>query len=578
MANLGTLSTQRLQSGGSSGGLKPSLLPAGGSLDRLSLAAGRVDPSAAQVQFTPAQIPSTVKDQVTPALNDFASTVVKSVFDYQERESEYLANKAHLQYSEMLRNKYYGTQTSDGEYIPGYSNTTGDLAISEYANFQKFSDDTFNEIIGNLEPRVKAKALIKLQSTKGTYLGKASVHRSTQLQEVQERQRYAAQQNIMYELAASPESYNVPDPITGQTLKSKFYSTFQTMEDADSAWRNALVDVAKLRYLNTYRNLVDSGARESTALASARSASKEFIDNIAAPELANSPAHMGALLSDLKGYEEEARSAFISEETLAIRLSERAEQQRWDANEAKIESEITGGNIPKSQTISDMAESGLLDPAYVRNLRKEFYDPVLTAPDPVKMLGYKEQIRENAARGFTPQYDSEGNLIPESLPGFYNKKPEVFSESRQILRDYENSLNDPSYRDRESRGAALIKAWTKGQPWHKLQEEKLSTIEWQATEELTSRLRAGEEFKEIMPDLFDKYNSSMNNLRLRGDLPEGQHPMNGSDLREAIRYYDNNKSNYTEDEWDMIQAQLNGYARDIEEVLRKKAQSSELFK
>lgn len=577
MAKLGTLSTRRPSSGGSSGGLNPSLLPAGGGLDRLSLAAGKINPAAAQVKFTPAQIPKTVENQVLPALNDFASNVIKATFDYQERESTYLANKAHLLYEQTLRNKYYGAQDSEGNYIPGYNSTTGELAISGYADFQKFSDKTFREIIENLEPRVKAKALLKLQSTRGSYLGKASVHRANELQSVQEQQRYAKQQTIMYDIAADPYSYDIPDPVTGETLKSKFYSLFTNQEDADKAWRNALVDVAKLRYLNTYRKSIQSGVRESTALDNAKQAAQEFVDLVAEPELANSPAHMGAILSDLKKYEEETRSQFVAEENLKMRLADRNEKLKWQKNEAKIESQIIDGDIPDQQEIEDMVLNNEISPEYGRNLRKQFYDPITQAPDPEQMLTIMKQIQENARRGYEPQYRSDGTLIEDSLRGFYAKKPGIFSEARRILRDYENSLIDPDFREQQTRASNLIGVWTEGAPWQKLDKDKLGTIEWQANEEFLRRKLAGEPFKEIMKDLFLKYNSAMNDLRLRGDFPNGEHPMTLQELEQVSRDYRQNRDQYTDDEWERIEAQLNGYARNLEEIARKKLQAPEIF-
>jgi len=577
MANGGTLSTKKLEASRGSGGLSPSLLPAGGGLDRLSLALGQVNPNAANVEFTPAQIPATVKDQVTPALNEFAGRVVSSVWDYQERESEYLANKAYLQYEQALRNKFYGTQDSEGNHIPGYSSTSGDTAVTGYAGFEKFSQEAFSEITSTLEPRVKAKALLKLQSAKGTYLGKASTHRAQGLQQVQESQRYAKQQVLMYDLAANPESYNVPDPVTGQTLKSKFYSSFSTLEDADSAWRNALVDVAKLKYLNTYRQTLSSGARESTALKQARAASQQFVNQVAAPELANAPKHMGVLLADLKRYEEEARAAYVSEETLAIKQAERREKEIQEHNEALLEADIIRGNIPSSSYVSDLVVNGSISPEYGRNIKSEYYNDTIKAPDPIQMQELTDQIRENAQRNFKIQYDSAGNIIKESLKGFYNKVPGVFSEARTILRNYEESLNDPDYRDREKRGSELIKIWTEGMPWHKLQAEELGTIRWKATEELKTRLLNGEDYTTVMKDLFTKYNSSINNLKLRSSLPDGHQPQTGSQLRDAISYYKNRRDSYTEEEWERIQAQLNGYAKDIEEILKRQNQSKELF-
>lgn len=173
-------------------GLGTGRLQVGGRIQAPTIRAPRVNQGAGQVAFTPMPVPKIQNDGLTTALvagGDFSAQLVKSAFQYQQRQDQVIADFNVLELDKELRDSYYGKPDASGQVQGGYGNTKELAASQGYGGFQKGVAETIATRLSQMTPQQQQYAVQRMHQTGNSYLNKAATHASTQLGKAEESAR-----------------------------------------------------------------------------------------------------------------------------------------------------------------------------------------------------------------------------------------------------------------------------------------------------------------------------------------------------------------------------------------------------
>ena len=148
-----------------------------------------INPNAANVQYSPAPIPTAVPNQVGKAVQDFGASLMNSVQVLGERQDGILADEAKMEFNDFARNHFYGTEDEGG-----YAKSSGIDTLQGYSGYTSSLTAKYEEITGRLEPSVKQRAIVHMHDTLNRYSVKGATHRAKQT-EVTEAQAQVMKRN-----------------------------------------------------------------------------------------------------------------------------------------------------------------------------------------------------------------------------------------------------------------------------------------------------------------------------------------------------------------------------------------------
>jgi len=440
MAGPGTLSTQQLRISRGSGGLTPSTIPIS-AVGAGSRGALNINPGAGSRTFTPAPIPQAIKDQTSDAILEFMGTAVTAVQGYQQREAEYLANEAALSYTAQLREAYDGHQKSDGTWVPGYSALQGDQTRVGWNLFQGGAEVAMAEMLSDMEPRVKQRAIIKLQSAKNQYLGKAATHRATEMQKAIEAQRYQKVKEIGFQVAADPFMIDYVDPDLRSTMRQRFYSLFTDQKQADEAWFDLMVGSGVKIYYDIALQEAGTLAEEAQHYSAAAEAFNYAYDKVFEAELAGSLDHQNKLQGIIKTANHQARVGRNSQFTREQAEASAAVENMQDRNESDA---LVEKNRRHIYTPAEVADKMAMNPSrwsnsFAKWYTTEHHSDVLNAPSPLviaEQMNYMDRAKANG-------WNHPGTDDPLRA-GYYYGMDGLNGGGVEKLDQYYKMLRDPN--------------------------------------------------------------------------------------------------------------------------------------
>ena len=561
-----TLSTRRADAATGRGGLQPDLIKAGGGMQ---VRPGFINPNAGNIVAAKGPVPNMVENQVLPGMMHLMEVTSKSAFAYQERESTFLANEAALKYAEEARKAYDGHVDSKGNFVPGYKQSTFEGTIAAYGAFSQALDDRFKDITEEMEPRVKQKALLAMQSYRNTYMGKAATHRTSELSKAESRQNYVQQQDLIREFTADPDAIARKNPYTGLDGRAQFYKLFKgDIKAANKAWYDAIQNIGETKYLNAATADIDPTSIKSPAqqkLDNLQKASVVAIDYYTqwGHMINASPKHISAMKGNILRWSNKATEAYNSSKTLEYLENKRKREAKYRDGTKKLYEDEARGNIWSPMELADAVKNNELDPKVERSFFTHHYGELRKFPNKELVQRAREAILEDVVNG--NQY-SLAYLRPEFAG--------LTSESRSNLEQFVLDVTDVNFQDRYSRGLDRIKNWTKGSNVQRsLNAQQLESIGLDAEDALNTMLRAKDmSYESIMDSLFYRYNPTEVSYKLLRPLYNGSRPDTPADItKEAekiILDYNNGSGIITEVEMEFRTKQINRYIRLMEDRIR----------
>lgn len=254
------LASGGLDAGRRSGGLTPSTRSASG-MSRIRTP--QISTHAADIQFTPAPVPTPQKSNLLQETLGFGEVLLKEVKAFQARQNQVLADEAVLQYRDTLRKAYYGYADDKGEWKEGYVDTVGIAANDGFSGHTKGLKEGLAGILDGLEPAVKQKAILRMKQDYNSALSLASRHNAKQLRVTEEQTLYAMQQDVFQAVDASGST-----PILDGTV-DQYLAKLPTQQERD-------VEAAKIaKYLvhNEYNEAFEATKDPTKAY---KAAQKEY--------------------------------------------------------------------------------------------------------------------------------------------------------------------------------------------------------------------------------------------------------------------------------------------------------------
>ena len=408
-----TLATQRVQQG-RPGKLSPQLLPAGGGA-AANLRAGQIDPNAGNIGFTPAPIPKMVEDQTSKGIQAFMGATAEAAFKYEQREATFIANDAALKYGEAARRAYGGYEDANGNFVPGYSHAQGDSARLAYPTFQQKLDESMQDMLDKLEPRVKQKAILQMQSTKNQYMAKGATHRVTQMKLAEAEQRTYRKSAVVRELALDPtwvipldkkgtlKTYN---KITGKNIVQEFFDNYISMEEAQKDWADTLRQVTEMIY------------HERHDVAGAR----QFLQHVAGPQMiaAGQIGPLTTLQSSLRGWELKEERNSLSRDRLELAQLEKSEKDYADYIYKKTAALMGTDKQPPEAEMNDIIFETPGNTSKLIALKNKFYGGRMAQADPIAEADWTIAIKTTAykdkATGIFMVSAPRGVDMPSPMP------------------------------------------------------------------------------------------------------------------------------------------------------------------
>ena len=197
------LASQRLNIGGSPGGLSPVLISGSAAG---SVRAGRINPNAANVRYTPMPVPKIQTSTILDSAAKFSQTLFQETLMFQDRKDTVTAQNLVSDYDEALRKQWTGYQDEDGNFVKGYSSLEADEANAEYGNAVGAAEELMASKLTSASPAVRQKAAIRMQAARNTFLGRAAVHNARQLSVAEERARQREMQQAFKEVEVDSEN------------------------------------------------------------------------------------------------------------------------------------------------------------------------------------------------------------------------------------------------------------------------------------------------------------------------------------------------------------------------------------
>lgn len=397
MANF-TLSTQRLSGRGQSRGLQAAELSTSGIAGSLRQASS-INPNSGQIGYTAANQPQSVHDVTGDAAVQFMGVAANAAFQFEEREGTYLANQATIAFREKARKAYYGYEDSQGNFVPGYQQSSKGDAVAGFQQFKESMKKDMTDLVSGLEPRVQQKALVGLYSTSNTYLGKAATHRGTQMGLAREEQNAQDVRELTMEMVLNPEGIDVADPNTGATYKSKFLNMFTDLEKGYTAWTDTMGDLVKLSYQNSYREGINSGMSDDQASSRAATMARDYYAGYVSAELAAEPGKAEKIQSQLKTWDLASKSASAQAESAKIRRDEANIKRTQAQTEATLYADARGGKIASTSEVNELVRAGSLTVDAAKQHNNDHNSIEVNTTNPIVMAEITKSLRDIANAG-----------------------------------------------------------------------------------------------------------------------------------------------------------------------------------
>lgn len=389
------LSKAKLNTRGKSSGLSPQLLPSS------SIATGgrsgvQVNSNAGNRRNTPTNIPGRRQDNAAQGAQNFMQAAANAAFSYEERESTYLAGQASAKYAERLRELYSGYEGPDGTFTPGYEQSKGESAITGYGAFKEQINQEMQTLIEGLEPRVRQKALLQIQSYNNTYLGKAATHRAKELRSSRDDQLEKKRQSIMFDMISDPSKIATADPVTGLSKKGEYKNTFDSQEKADTEWVKAVGSMTELVYHSSYRDAIESDMKEGDALNHAFNQANLYVDGVAAPELLSDSdgSSLPDIYAKLKRWKNEGVSALAQQIRADNSTSDAIREEAFRQGEKEISDANTRGEKLSRDYINTMVQTDRLKPSIARQYLNDNYEVEMKTTNPMVYAETQEALIE----------------------------------------------------------------------------------------------------------------------------------------------------------------------------------------
>ena len=532
MAEQFTLSTKQLNPSIATSGLNPNLLSVGAS-SRGGGGAIRIDPNVATIGFQPAPIPSTVEDVLSKSVTATMATLADAAFKYEQRESTFLSNEAVMEFDEFVRQRYDGYNDEDGKFIKGYSGTEAQETKDLYTPFENEINQKFNEILGNLEPRVKQKALVRMTGDKNSVMGKASVHRMQQFEIEEDRQTYRQSSQFARKFASDPSEISKIDSNTGLDGRQQYRSLFDTVEEADSAWYGLLQEIGQNIYLNEALNgNFEAGSTKARA----------FYEKYRG-ELINSPKHNAAFKENLVSWELTAVNKYNTSVTRREAAELKEKKERYAAGLRKyVEMEVRGETITMEMLLEDSGADNL-SPTNMRVIAVNNGLIDATGADAINGV-LITQIHnaigstKSSEAALMKIYDPEGIHAPDgSFETFIRMVPGLSKTDRTAAMSAYRATQGPNgdkYQANLNRALKTLKNWNSIPFRYKNQglEDNYAEFNNIAITEVEARLNADvETYDEIMADMQKRYHQTIIDYDLLATFRDGDKPDNLPDLK-----------------------------------------------
>lgn len=173
------LSTQRVDTGGQSPGLRPVLF--NGAASAQNLRAPQINPNAANVEFTPVTPPRVgIADPLAVGIASAGilfDTWNKAAADYRDKQDAMAATLAVEQAQEATDAIINGRTNPDGSFSPGYTSAKMKQATDFYPFAVGEVDKQHAQIMASLDPNVRAKAAAKMLDIRRQAMNTIGKHR-----------------------------------------------------------------------------------------------------------------------------------------------------------------------------------------------------------------------------------------------------------------------------------------------------------------------------------------------------------------------------------------------------------------
>lgn len=521
------LSTQRANSGSAGSGLSARTLA--NSAGASSIRAPQVNPNAGSRGFTPTNTPQIVADQTSNSIQAFADIAIKSAQDYQDRQSTFEANQASLAFKESARKAYDGyLDEESGEFVKGYSQSTGANAVREFSRFQKKINDDMMEIVQSLEPRVQQKALAALSSTTNSLVGQAATHRNNQLKLAEDQQRAQKLKSINLDIVSNPSKIYEVDPLTKSNLKQDFYNLFELQTEADAAWEDTMTGTTSLVYQQSYKKAKEGGLSESQSLQVAANQADLFYKGIAGPELSANPEKSSRVLANLKRWNEQGIASAAQAERTSLQKSEQALKETRIKTETELTLNAERGDVLTNDQLAAYAELGYIDSDYIRMYNNDYNSVESNVTDPLDLQDIEDQLVEASKSGdFNP-------LLVIKQSGNKVKSLEEYKQLQELGNDLKNPLQSSKYKRLKGYSNDMI-IITDVRGRRDLKQE--AQLRSDASKIISEGIRNNLSEYDIMQSLEQRLPELTLNLSNSLAFPNGERPKTMEELQSTVMQY-----------------------------------------
>lgn len=203
------LASERLtNSGGSGGGLQPTLINTPGRFAAPSgagISAPRLNVNAGNMSFTPLQAPEINVTEEWQAAARFSQTLLDETFKFQDRQDQLNADLLVLDYERKQSDQWNGYTDQDGNWIEGASTRKGKEYIDTHEGFVTGSDQAFQELLMNSSESVRQKAFLRMYDVRNTYMTRAAAKKAAAQDYAEEQRLLAEHQQIYKEIEIDPD-------------------------------------------------------------------------------------------------------------------------------------------------------------------------------------------------------------------------------------------------------------------------------------------------------------------------------------------------------------------------------------
>jgi len=187
------LASQGVNTGGIGGGVRPITVSSGAAR---GFQAPRLNIRGADVRYTPTPVPQQPVDTTIKSASQFAAVFAKAAFDFQDRQAQVDSTYAVAAFGNEADKLSFGTKDPQGKPVKGYFQTEGKEAVDGFDDYQKALYRKKTEVLANLSPRARQKAMLRIEKAYSNELGRASLHRAKQMK-VAEQQAKAVEGQML---------------------------------------------------------------------------------------------------------------------------------------------------------------------------------------------------------------------------------------------------------------------------------------------------------------------------------------------------------------------------------------------